>query len=164
MREAGEIQREQTGCPRGPQPRGRRENGMGWKDSLCSSLHIWCFSELSLSRVGEQLSPGVPWNLEQSDQLKRRCQRHCLSQQNRDTPISFLHLRTQQRCLATLAEDRPPDLEADISHQVNSERSSQEVGWSEGPQGSWALVGGGCCQGWLSSHRVSGQGKLPIVL
>lgn len=94
---------------------------MGQTDSLSSSIHIWYFSELSPCRVGEQLSPGVPWNLEQSDQVERRCQRHCISQQNRGTPISFLHLRTQQRCPATLAVDRPPNLEADTSHQVNSE-------------------------------------------
>lgn len=120
---------------------------MGWKDSLCSSLHIWCFSELSLSRVGEQLSPGVPWNLEQSDQLERRCQRHCLSQQNRGTPISFLHLRTQQRCLATLAVDRPPDLEADTSRQVNSERSSQEVKVVRRAPGKLAAGGRGLLPG-----------------
>lgn len=120
---------------------------MGWKDSLCSSLHIWCFSELSLSRVGEQLSPGVPWNLEQSDQLERRCQRHCLSQQNRGTPISFLHLGTQQRCLATLAVDRPPYLEVDTSRQVNSERSSQEVKVVRRSPGKLAAGGRGLLPG-----------------
>lgn len=128
MKEASKIQREPTDWPRGPQ-QGKvwsEENGMGQKYSLCSSFHIWCFSELSLSRFGKQLSPGVPWNPEQSDQLERRCRRHCLSQQNGRTHFPFFHLVTQQRCLATLAVDKSPNLEVDTSHQVNSEQRSQE--------------------------------------
>ena len=55
--------------------------------------------------------------------------------------MSFSHLLSQQRCLATLAKDQSPNLEVVTSHQVNAEQSSQEAKRSAGLQGRGLLLG-----------------------